>query len=153
MIPWRSAMLLLVVGVLIEFNWDSQLDSITCILRQCNKKYEVMAHSKHFLIIFNKNWRRLSVNDMKDKMIWRSRGSSLMRLRWITLASIFVILHFNKVLNPGWPRANHLAIYKHGRGFEQGTTMNKSSKRSERNSNSRPPNCKANALTTRPRSR
>ena len=48
MIPWRSAMLLLVVGVLIEFNWDSQLDSITCILRQCKKKYEVTAHSKHF---------------------------------------------------------------------------------------------------------
>ena len=34
--------------------------------------------------------------------------------------------------NPNWPEANQLAIYKHGRGFQHGTTVNKSSKSSER---------------------
>ena len=29
--------------------------------------------------------------------------------------------------NRNWPEANQLAIYKHGRGFELGTTENKSS--------------------------
>ena len=33
----------------------------------------------------------------------------------------------NKVQNPNRPGANHLAIYKRGRGFELGTTVNKSS--------------------------
>ena len=32
-----------------------------------------------------------------------------------------------QVNNPNWQEANQLAIYKHGRGFELGTTMNKSS--------------------------
>ena len=43
-----------------------------------------------------------------------------------------------------------MAIHKRGRGFELGTTVNKSSWRSERDLNSGPPNCKASALTTRP---
>ena len=33
----------------------------------------------------------------------------------------------NWVKNPNWPGANQLAIYKHGGGFELGTTVNKSS--------------------------
>ena len=32
-----------------------------------------------------------------------------------------------QVKNPNWQEANQLAIYKRGRGFELGTTMNKSS--------------------------
>ena len=44
---------------------------------------------------------------------------------------------------------NQFTIYK--RGFEMGTTENKSSKWSERDSNPGPPDCDAEALTTRPR--
>ena len=33
----------------------------------------------------------------------------------------------NRVKNPNWPEANQLAIYKHGRGFDFETTVNKSS--------------------------
>ena len=55
----------------------------------------------------------------------------------------------NRVKNPNWPsEANPLAIYKHGRGFELGTTMNKSSWQSGRDLNSGPQNCKFGALTT-----
>ena len=43
-----------------------------------------------------------------------------------------------------------MAVYKRGRGFELGTTENKSSKRPERDSNPRPPDCESDALTTRP---
>ena len=32
----------------------------------------------------------------------------------------------NGVKNPKWPEANQLAFYKRGRGFELGTTVNKS---------------------------
>ena len=32
------------------------------------------------------------------------------------------------IKNANWPEANQLAIYKHGRGSELGTTKNKSSK-------------------------
>ena len=42
-------------------------------------------------------------------------------------------------------------IYKHGRGFELGTTENKSSKWPERDLNPGPSDCKSDALTTRPR--
>ena len=38
-----------------------------------------------------------------------------------TLGSIY------STYNPIWPEANQLAIYKHDRGFELGTTKNKSS--------------------------
>ena len=37
-----------------------------------------------------------------------------------------ILLELNRVKNPNWPEANQLAIYKHGRGFELGTTVNKS---------------------------
>ena len=40
-------------------------------------------------------------------------------------------IELNRVKNPNWLEANQLAIYKHGRGFELGTTVNKSSRRSE----------------------
>ena len=60
-------------------------------------------------------------------------------------------IEFNRVKNPNWREANQLAIYKRGRGFELGTTVNKSSWRSERDLNSGPPNCKSGAQTTRPR--
>ena len=36
-------------------------------------------------------------------------------------------IELNRVKNPDWLEANQLAIYKHGRGFELGTTVNKSS--------------------------
>ena len=57
---------------------------------------------------------------------------------------------YERVKNANWREANQLAIYKHGRGFELGTTMNKSSKRSGRDLNQGPLNYKSNALTTRP---
>ena len=40
-------------------------------------------------------------------------------------------IELNRVKNPNWLEANQLAIYKHGQGFELGTTVNKSSWRSE----------------------
>ena len=61
-------------------------------------------------------------------------------------------IELKRVKNPNWPEANQLAtVYKHGRGSELGTTVNKSSYRSERDLNSGPPNCKSSALTARPR--
>ena len=44
-------------------------------------------------------------------------------------------IEFNRVDNPSLPEANQLAIYKHGQGFEPGTTVNKSSYRSGQRSN------------------
>ena len=35
-------------------------------------------------------------------------------------------IRFNTVKNPNGPEANQLVIYKHDRGFELGTTVNKS---------------------------
>ena len=60
-------------------------------------------------------------------------------------------IELNRVKNPNWPEASQLAIYKRDRGFELGTTVNKSSWWSERDLNSGPPNCKSSALNTRPR--
>ena len=45
-------------------------------------------------------------------------------------------IKLNRVKNPNWPEANQLAIYKRGQGVELGTTVNKSSKWSERDLNS-----------------
>ena len=36
-------------------------------------------------------------------------------------------IELNRVKNSNWPEAKQLAIYKRGRGFELGTTANKSS--------------------------
>ena len=36
-------------------------------------------------------------------------------------------IELNRVENPNWSEENQLAIYKRGRGFELGTTVNKSS--------------------------
>ena len=44
-----------------------------------------------------------------------------------------------------------MAIYKGDRGFELGTTENKSSKSPERDWSPGPPDCENDALTTRPR--
>lgn len=44
----------------------------------------------------------------------------------ITVKLVVFILA-QRVKNPSWPEANQLAIYKRGRGFERGTTVNKSS--------------------------
>ena len=44
-----------------------------------------------------------------------------------------------------------MAIYKRSRGFELGTTENKSGKWPEQYSNPGPPHCESDALTTRPR--
>ena len=35
-------------------------------------------------------------------------------------------LNLTGLRNPNWPDANQLAIYKHGREFERGTTVKKS---------------------------
>ena len=65
------------------------------------------------------------------------------------------IIEYNMVKNTNWPKTNQLAIYKRGRRYELVTTVNltvnQSSKRSERDLNSEPLNCKSSALTTRPR--
>ena len=45
---------------------------------------------------------------------------------------------------------NQLDIYKSGRGFELGTTENKSSEKLGQNQNSGPPDYKSSALTTQP---
>ena len=45
---------------------------------------------------------------------------------------------------------NQLDIYKSGRGFELGTTENKSSEKLGQNRNSGPPDYKSSALTTQP---
>ena len=37
-------------------------------------------------------------------------------------------IEHNIFKNPNWPEANQWAIYKRGRGFELGTTKNKSSR-------------------------
>ena len=55
------------------------------------------------------------------------------------------IIKHNRVKNPNWPEADQLAIYKHGPGFELGTTTNKSSLRSGRDLNSGPLNGKSRA--------
>ena len=55
-------------------------------------------------------------------------------------------IELNRVKNPNWPEANQLAIYKRGRGFELGTTVNKSSWRSGRDLNDGPLNYKSSAL-------
>ena len=57
----------------------------------------------------------------------------------------------NMFKDPSWPEANQLAIYKHGRGFELGTTKNKSRSRSERDLNLGLPDYKSSSLTARPR--
>ena len=54
------------------------------------------------------------------------------------------------VKNLDCPEANQLTIYKHGRGFELRTTKNKSSKQTEWDLNSGPPNCKSSTLTAWP---
>ena len=55
----------------------------------------------------------------------------------------------NRLRIPTGQRQTSWAIYKRGQGFELGTTVNKSSQRSEWDLNSGPPNCKSSALTTR----
>ena len=60
-------------------------------------------------------------------------------------------IELKRAKSPNWPEANQLVIYKCGRGFELGTTENKSSQRSERDLNSGPPIRKSSALTTRSR--
>ena len=67
------------------------------------------------------------------------------------LKQIRIQIKHNRVKNPNWPEANHLAFRKLGRGFELGTTENKSNQRSGRDLNSETPNCKSSALTSRTR--
>ena len=46
-------------------------------------------------------------------------------------------IELKRVKYPNWPEANQLAtVYRHGRGFELGNTVNKSSYRTERGLNS-----------------
>ena len=54
-------------------------------------------------------------------------------------------------LKPQLAGGNQLAIHKRGRGFELGTTKNKSSKWPEQDLNPGPPDCESHALTTQPR--
>ena len=57
-----------------------------------------------------------------------------------------ILLELNRVKNPNWPDANQLVIYERDRGFELGTTVNKSSQRSERDLNLGPHNIASPAL-------
>ena len=57
----------------------------------------------------------------------------------------------NYLKNPNWQEANKLALYKRGRGFELGTTEDKSPYRPGRDLNSQPPDYRSSALTARPR--
>ena len=41
-------------------------------------------------------------------------------------------IELKRVKNPNWQEVNQLAIYKHGRGFERGIAVKKSSKWPER---------------------
>ena len=54
-------------------------------------------------------------------------------------------MEHNRVKNPNWQEANQLAINKGGRGFELGTTENKSRQRLGRDLNSEPPDYKSRA--------
>ena len=81
----------------------------------------------------------------------RQYFEALMLVRVSKFLKQIIQIKPNRVKNPIWAEANQLAIYKYGRGFELGTTENKSSKRSGRDLNSGPPNYKSSALTARPR--
>ena len=59
-------------------------------------------------------------------------------------------MEHNRVKNPNWREANQLAINKGGRGFELGTTENKSRQRLGWDLNSGPSDYKSSALTSRP---
>ena len=67
---------------------------------------------------------------------------------------LFVRVHLAYNKNPNCQEAIRWLFNKRGRGFKLGTTENKSSKwpERERESNTRPPDCESNALTTRSRS-
>ena len=54
------------------------------------------------------------------------------------------------IKNSNGKEVNQLAIYKHGRGIELGTTENKSRERPGRDLNSGPTDNKTSALTSRP---
>ena len=75
----------------------------------------------------------------------RKQGMSRGKLKFV-----FALLAL-KDSKPQLAGGNQLAIYKRGRGFELGTTENKSSKWPERDLNQGPPDCECDALTTRPR--
>ena len=53
-------------------------------------------------------------------------------------------------LKPQLVGGNQYTFYKRGRGFELGTTENKSSKWPEQDLNPGPPDCESDALTTQP---
>ena len=76
--------------------------------------------------------------------------ASLQALQSNTYKQIIDIQH-NRIKNPNWQETTGWLFYKRGRGFELGTTENKSSKWPERDSNPGPPDCESDALTTRPR--
>ena len=76
---------------------------------------------------------------------------ALMLVETNKLLKQIILIKHNGVKNPNWPEANQLAFYKRGRGFELGTTVNKSSERSGRDLNSAPPDYKSSSLSARPR--
>jgi len=76
--------------------------------------------------------------------------ASLQVLHSNTWKQIIQIQH-NRTEKPHLAEGRQLAIYKRGRGFELGTTENKCIKWPGRDSNPGPPDCKSDALSTRPR--
>ena len=63
---------------------------------------------------------------------------------------IIRIEHTDRNKNPSWLAETHSAFYERGRGYEVGTTENKSGKWPEGDSNPGPHDCESDALTTRP---
>ena len=65
------------------------------------------------------------------------------------LKQIIQIQH-NIIKNPNWPKANQLAIYKGGQGFELKATAKQIQLVVRAGLNLGPPDCVSDALTTQP---
>ena len=67
----------------------------------------------------------------ENKIDFHSVGFPSSKMLWHSFHLFYleqtIQTELNRVKNPNWPEANQLVIYKCGRGFELGTTMNKSS--------------------------
>ena len=106
------------------------------------------------------NWKEIkSVIKKKKKRLkaclqWKLHlacPANLQALHSNIQKQIIQIQH-NRIKNPNWQKATSwLFTLKRGREIELGTTKHKSSKWPERDSNPEPPDCKSDALSTRPR--
>ena len=110
--------------------------------------------SKCTLLIFTLTW----LLEINEKLNFRYLPSAVfLALRLVGPSKCLkqiIQMKVNRAKNPNWPETNQLSIYKRGRGFELGTTENKSTQRCQRSGRdlkSGPPNYKfSRALTARP---